>query len=164
MISAEDAASVIAGVSHIDALPLPFQYFVTYWYQHCPAGGVAPITVLDQPSAPPISFSGIIFRAEPSEAEKLNFRIVRACEAFDFYYKRRIEGCTLDDLYRPDEAARQKQHYADILGGCRADFLKRRRSRVPGREIVRNERIYAPFAADDGTPVFIVGLCKLSYA
>jgi hypothetical protein len=78
MISAEDAASVIAGVSHIDALPLPFQYFVTYWYQHCPAGGVAPITVLDQPSAPPISFSGIIFRAEPSGAEKLNFRSVES--------------------------------------------------------------------------------------
>lgn len=154
----------IAGASNIDTLPAPFQYFAAFWHRHRPEGGLPTLAILKRSDAPPVSSSGIVFAAETRQDETAGFRVHRASDIFDFYYRRNIRGCRLDELFEPNSAARRRERYSRILNGDRPDYAKRRRSRVPGREIVWIERIYAPFADESGTPSFVGGLVKLAYA
>ncbi len=154
----------ITGAGRIDAIPAPFQYFAAYWHKHRAEGGLPLLDILEKPAAPPISASGIVFAAEAGEGTVPDFRVHRASDLFDFYYRRNIRGCRVEDLFEARSAARRRERYAHILHGDEPHYSNRKRSRVPGREIVWIERIYAPFADESGAPAFIAGLVKLAYA
>jgi hypothetical protein len=47
---ADGRVPLIAGAPHLEVLTLPFQYFVSFWHQHCPVDGVAPFA--DDDGAP----------------------------------------------------------------------------------------------------------------
>jgi hypothetical protein len=160
----DGCAAPVGGASQLDELPISFQYFVSHWHDQRPDDGIPPLTAMDQRSAPPMETSGIVFVSEPNGPERLDFRIFRASDAFDFYYYRSVVGCRLDDLYDAEAAELRRQRLGRILRGTRPDYSKRRRSSVPGRGIVWVERVYAPFAGVAGEPTYVGGLCRLSYA
>lgn len=153
----------IAGVTQASTLSAPFQYFAAFWHMHSADGDLPGLRVLEQPDAPPVLSSGIVFAAQDVDGGVPEFRVFKASDQFEFYYRRKIIGCRLDELFESRVAHRRRERYARILGGGMPDFSKRR-SGIPGREIVWIERIYAPFADDKGAPAFLAGLVKLAYA
>jgi hypothetical protein len=154
----------IAGADHADSLPAPFQYFASFWHQHKQGAGLPSFDILNLRGAPPVLASGIVFAAEDCGVMGVDFRVHCAGEPFEFYYRRDIRGCRLGDLFDVGTVTRRRARYARILVGGMPDYSRRRRSRIPGREIVWIERIYAPFADDSGAPAFIGGVVKLAYA
>lgn len=153
----------IAGVAQASTLSAPFQYFAAHWHLHNADGELPRLRTLEQPDAPPVLSSGVVFAVEDADSGVPDFRVFKASDQFEFYYRRKIIGCRLDELFEARAAHRRRECYARILCGGMPDFSKRR-SGIPGREIVWVERIYAPFADDKGAPAFLAGLVKLAYA
>ncbi len=155
---------MIRGTSNPRAMPLAFQEFAAYWHEHADVDAAPPLDVLDARNAPPFTTGGIVFDAEPRAAGGWHFVVRFAGEAFAFFFQRDIAGNTLDQLFSPAAARTATERYGAIMDANRPSYSNRRRSWIPGRELVWVERIYAPFTDADGAPAHLAGLSRLSYA
>lgn len=155
---------LIRGTSDPRTMPLSFQEFAAYWCEHAGADRAPPLDILDARDAPPFAAGGIVFDAVQQPAGGWHFAVRFAGEAFAFFFQRDIVGNTLEQLFSPAAAQTATERYGAIMDAKRPSYSNRRRSWIPGRELVWVERIYAPFTDTKGEPVYLAGLSRLSYA
>ncbi len=139
-------------------LPPPLAEFLGYWQGlRDAAGGPPPKHAVDATTIPRHLLPGIgliDWRPQPDGEVRIFYRLLgtehRRATEHDY------TGRYFDELYTPEQVARLKAEYGDILASGTPSYA-RRGSLKQGREFVMFQRILAPLLDEAGQAHHLIG-------